>query len=122
MEECTCSEKTSYKCNYCRFLCAKSLKEHDILSTEKNIFEEKIATLKLDHIVSIKSNLTGKIQIITECSNTIIYRTQILIAKIQSLCLQSINRLNIKKHYYINLLKNCDKSDITKERKSILKE
>ena len=121
MEKCICSEDSSYKCKSCKFICAKTLKVHEKLNTEE-IFKGKIATLNLKQIGSINSNLINKIQIINACSETIIYRTQILIEKIKRMSLQSIKQLNIKKQHYMNLLKHDDKSVITEKRQNIQRE
>ena len=123
MEACpSCWRKNLYDFMLCEFcLCKKPTDEPERLNTEVLLDDAK-EYLNSGQTENIKANLLRKIHIINSCSSTLISKTQVCLAKIQSMCLQSINTLNIKKQYYLRLLKSTDKYLIPEERQNIKRE
>ena len=123
MEECAiCSKKNFYDCTFCEFCRWKKFTaEPEKLST-KTILEDTKANLNFKQTDNIRNSLIRKIQIINSCSSTIISKTYVLIAKIQNLCMHSINTLKNKQQNYLRLLQITDKSVIAEEKQNIQRE
>ena len=123
MESCpNCWKKNLNDLILCEFCtCKKSTDEPEKLSTEI-ILECAKEYLNSEQTENIKTNLVRKIQIIKSCKKTLIGKTQIYIAKIQSMCMNSIKTLNIKQQYYLRLLKSTNRYLIPAERQNIQRE
>ena len=120
MGKCFCGIKSLYLCKPCN---AALCKLHKILHEEdqqkEHIFEKLRRKLSSLELAQIAENLLSKISATNECRIRIIDETESLIAKIQSMCMQSLKKIKQKQQYYAALLGNCQKRLLNNQLKEI---
>ena len=97
MNKCFCSERASYHCRPCLVvLCEKHKIIHEKVQQTEHIFVKlgkKFTTQQREKIVE---NLSSKIRIAIECRNKILEESEKDLARIQSRCMQALDKINKK--------------------------
>ena len=106
MEDCLCGEKAAYLCSSCKvFICEEHKDLHEKNKKKAHVFEEIFKHPDSSKPKRIVENLILKISLMKRLKEIIVLETETIIEKIESLCMNALDAVELRIAYYMKLLK-----------------